>query len=125
LLLRDAQLLGSVIDDADVGLVGNIDVDVANRLAALLEHGLGGADHDASGELEDLAAVHRQVAAAVLGDPRAAAGEGQLLAAAAVRAQLETEEAAALDALEHHGPGSVAEEDERRPVAPVEDARED
>src|SRR5207244_7536931 len=101
------------------------DVDVADPLAALLEHGLGGADQDAGGELEHLATVHRQIAAAVLGDPGAAAGEGQLHAPAAVCAQLEAEEAAALEPFELDGPGPVAEEDEGRPVGPVEDPRED
>ena len=44
---------------------------------------------------------------------------------AAVGAELEAEEAALVDVLEHDGAGAVAEEDERRAVGPVEDLRED
>ena len=46
-------------------------------------------------------------------------------AAAAVGAELEAEEAAALDGLHDHRAGAVAEQDERRAVVPVEDLRED
>ena len=47
-----------------------------------------------------------------------------MLAAAAVGAQLEAFEPALVDPLEHDRAGSVAEEDERRTVGPVEDLRE-
>ena len=48
-----------------------------------------------------------------------------MLAAGAVRAELEGEEARLLRPLEHDRAGTVAEEDDRRAVVPVEDARED
>ena len=51
-------------------------------------------------------------------------GSQRLVAAAAVRAQLEAEEAALVDALEHDRAGAVAEEHERRAVGPVEDLGE-
>ena len=55
---------------------------------------------------------------------RAAAGQPEAVAAAAVGAELEAEEPALLDRLHHDRARAVAEEDERRAVVEVEDLRE-
>ena len=55
---------------------------------------------------------------------RAATGQPQVLTAAAVCAELEAEKAATRDGLHHDRPRSVAEQHQRRAVAPVEDLRE-
>src|SRR5947209_15843916 len=44
---------------------------------------------------------------------------------AAVRAELEAEKATVVDLLQYDGAGAVTEQDECRPVAPVEDAGQD
>src|SRR5690242_10988350 len=115
-----------MLDDPDVGLMGNIDVDIVDGIPAFVEQLLGGADEYPRRELEHLAAVHLQEAAlAVREDPGAAAGVVELGPARPVGAELEAEEAALLDVLQHHGARAVAEEDERGAVAPVEDPAED
>ena len=75
-------------------------------------------------ELEDLAAVHLHERVRVLEVPRAGARIPQVLAPAAVRAELEADEPAPLDRLHDDRTGAVPEEDERRAVLPVEDLRE-
>src|SRR5436190_17206545 len=102
----------------------NVDVYVVHRSTACLEDPLGGMNHDTRRELENLSAVHLHVAAGAVELARAAAGEPQVLAAAAVRAELEAEEAALLDRLEHDCARAVAEQHDRRAVGPVEDLRE-
>src|SRR5881398_1410360 len=99
LLLRYSEFLRCVVDDADVCLMGNVDVYVVHRSTACLEDPLGGMDHDTRRELENLSAVHLHIAVRVIELARAAAGEPQVFAAAAVRAELEAEEAALLDRL--------------------------
>ena len=124
LLLRDPELARRVVDDPLVRLVRDVDVDVVDGQPALVEHLLRRADHHARRELEDLAAVHLHELVGVLEVARAAARQPEVLAAAAVRAELEAEEAALVDRLDHDRAGAVAEEDERRAVVPVEDLRE-
>src|SRR5262245_17360009 len=121
LLVRYPELLRSVIDDADIGLVGYVHVDVLDGASTRFENLLGGVDHDTRGELENLAAVHLDVVVGIVERPRAAARVPEVLAAGPVRAELEAEEAARLDALEHDRAGTVAEEHERGAVVPVED----
>ena len=138
LLLGNPELAHSVIDDPDIGLVRDVDVDVVDRLPALGEDRLRRADHHASRELEDLAAVHLHELLRILELPRAAAGQPEVRAAGAVRAELEAEEAALVDRLHHDGAGAVAEQHDassgrssrgssrarrRRPRAPASRAR--
>ena len=98
-LPRDAQLLRRVIHDPDVRLVRDVDVDLVDRDAAALEHGLRRRDEHTRRELEDLAPVHVNVAVArrLLDLARAAPGQREVNAAAPVRAELEAEEAGPLD----------------------------
>src|SRR3990172_5895075 len=72
-----------------------------------------------------LAAVHLHVGVGILETPRPRARKPEVLAAAAVSAELEPEKTALVDRLHHDRAGTVAEEDERRPVVPVEDLRQD
>ena len=123
-LVGDAELTDRVVDDPLVRLVRHVDVDLVDRPPALREHRLRRRDHHPRRELEHLAAVHLQHLLRVVELPRAAPGQQQVLAAAAVGAELEAEEAAALDRLHHDRAGAVAEEHERRAVVPVEDLRE-
>src|SRR5437868_15121750 len=105
-----------MVDDPDIGLVRHVHVDVVDREPALVENLLGRVDHDAGRELEDLTAVHLHEALRIVEMARAAAGEPEVLAAAAVRAELEAEETALRDGLDDDRAGAVPEEDERRAV---------
>src|SRR5439155_22331884 len=113
LLPRDAELLGRVIHDPDVRLVRDVDVDLLNRAPALVEDSLCGRNHYTGRELEHLAAVHLDERLGMIEVPRAATGQPEVLAPAAVGAQLETEESSLLHWLEHDGSRTVAEKDER------------
>ena len=53
------QALRDAVDDAHVGLMRDEDVDVVEREAGLGDGLLGGVGHRLHGELEDLAARHR------------------------------------------------------------------
>src|SRR5437868_6556227 len=114
-----------MIDDPDVRLVWDVDVDVVDGDAAALHDVLGRLHEDAGCELEDLTSVHLDVPLGVGEDPGAAAGQPEVLAARPVGPELEAEEALLGGRLEHDGARSVAEQDERRAVVPVEDAREE
>ena len=114
-----------MVDDPLVRLVRDVDVDVVNGLPALRQHLLRRADHDTRRELEHLAAVHLHELVRVLEVARAAARQPEVLAAAAVGAQLEAEKAALLDPLDHDRARSVAEQNERGAVGPVEDLGQD
>src|SRR5689334_12489712 len=130
LLLRNAQLLTCMLDDAHIRLMRNVDVDVLDTAPALGQHGLGGADEYPGRELEHLAAVHLDEVLTLRdrlrggGGARAAGRQVELRAARAVGAELEAEEAAVGYALEHDRARAVAEQHGGRAVAPVEDARE-
>ena len=124
--VRDTQFSHSVIDDADVRLVRDVDVDVLDLEPALGENRVCRGDHDARCELEDLAAVHlhvlgRRRRTSVSRSPAAR----DSVAAAAVGAELEPEEPTRVDDLHDDRAGAVAEEHERRAIGPVEDLGED
>src|SRR5262249_7312525 len=91
---------------------------------ALLENRRRRRDHDARREFEHLTAVHLDERIGVLETPRAAARKPEVLSARTVGAELEPEEPATGDRLHDDGAGSVAEEYERRAIAPIEDLRE-
>ena len=124
LLLGDAELLGSVIDDPDIRLMRHVHVDVIHCLSTFGKDRLCRRHHHAGRELEHLAAVHLHEPLGILEQPRAAPGQPQATASRPVGPKLEAEEASVLGRLEHDGSCAVAEEHERRAVAPVEDLRE-
>src|SRR5579864_8678120 len=104
----------------------DVDVDVGDAALAGLEDRLRRGHEHPGRELEHLATVHRQELLLALGEEAGAAPrEVELPAAGAVGAELEAEEAALVDPLEHDRPGSIPEQDQRRAVGPVEHARED
>src|SRR5581483_5817345 len=98
-LVRDVELAGSVVDDADVRLVGDVDVDVLDRLSTLAENRLRRGHHHPGREPEHLASVHLDVLPGAVEGARPAAGEPEVPAPAAVRAELEAEEATLVDRL--------------------------
>ena len=100
----------------------DVDVDVLHALPALLQHGLCGRHENARRELEHLAPVHLHQPVRILEAAGAAARQPEVLAAGAVGAELEGEEACLLRRLEHDRAGAVSEQDDRRAVGPVEDA---
>src|SRR5512132_1362852 len=57
-LLRKTQLLRGVVDDAYIGLVRDVNVNVLDGAPALVEEFLRGVNHDTCRELENLATVH-------------------------------------------------------------------
>ena len=57
-LLRNAEFLRRILDDAHVCLMGNVHIHILNRAPALGQHGLRRRDEHPRRELEDLAAVH-------------------------------------------------------------------
>ena len=123
-IFGNTQFLRRIVDDSCIRLVRHVDVDVVDRPADLVEESLRRRHHHSRGELENLAAVHLHQPVGVLEGARTAAREPEVLAAAAVGAQLEAFEPALGDPLHHDRAGSVAEEDECRTVGPVENLRE-
>src|SRR3954454_12159540 len=102
-----------MVDDAHVCLMRNVDVDVVDRLPAFLQYLLCGRDEYTRREAKHLAAVHLDERGRVVERARAAAGEPQVPPAAALGAELEAEEAAAVARpLEHDCSRAVAEEDD-------------
>ena len=111
----DAELGAGRRDDPGVGLVGDEEPQVVCRQARVRERSFGRLDHDAHRPSEHLRPVHLD---------RAAVVGVQDVAQRSVGAQVEAEHAArTLAALEHHRAGTVAEQDGRRAVLPVDDAR--
>src|SRR5919109_148152 len=104
LLARQPQLGRGRLDDADVGLMGDEQVDVVDRAARALERLAAGADHAAHRVAVDLAAFHAQDARVAL-----RVEEVGLLA---VGAQHEAADAQfeVLAARDDHGAGAVAED---------------
>src|SRR3989442_13723744 len=105
----------------------DVHVDVIDGLAALGEHLLRRADEHTGRELEDLASVHLDKVLSLRDGlrgrwrARPSSRQIELCSARAVGAELEAEEAAFRDTLDHDSPCAVAEEHGRAPVAPVED----
>ncbi len=104
LLLREAQLLDSVLDDADVRLVGNVHVDVVHGQRRTARAAPRPTDEHPRRELEHLAPVHlARSAPGSVELARAAAGQVEARAAGAVGAELEAEEAPLGTASMHDG----------------------
>ena len=92
---------------------------------------VAGIRHREHGGLENLAARHLDVVAVILEQlftgrmRRAAARPIEKLGERPVRLQIARENAAPVRALAHDGgPGAVAEQDRRRAITPIHDARE-
>src|SRR6185295_9533372 len=117
LLRRDAELARRGLDDADVGLMGDEEVDVLHGPPGALERLAAGGRHAAHGVAVDVGPLHAQDALVALGVEqvglRAVCAEDE-----AADAQLE------LAARDDHGAGAVAEEHGRRAVVVVDDATE-
>ena len=97
---RDVQHVDGGVDDADVGLVRDVQVDVVRASgSACLEHVLNGVAQDGDGPAKDGPAVHVHVVQALVEQlgrrrqPAAAGGPAQQVAAAAVGAQAVAEDA--------------------------------
>ena len=99
LAARDVQHVDGGVDDADVGLMRDVQIDVLRLQAGGVEHVLNGVAQDGDGPAEDGPAVHVHVVHALGQQFRrrrqaAAAGRpAQQVAAAAVRPEAEAEHA--------------------------------
>src|SRR5512133_683742 len=117
LLARNAQLRGGGLDDADVGLVGDEEVDVPDGAPGALERLAAGGGHPPHGVAVDVGALHAQDALVALGVEqvglRSVGTEHE-----AADAELE------LAAGDDRGAGAVAEEHGRRAIVVVDDAAE-
>src|SRR5512133_3959788 len=117
LLARDAERGRGGLDDADVGLVGDEEVDVLDGAPGALERLAAGGGHPPHGVTVDVRALHAQDALVALGVEqvglRAVGAEHE-----AADAELE------LAAGDDDGAGAVAEEHGRRAIVVVDDAAE-
>ena len=123
LLGRHAELARQEIQDADVGLVRNQPVDLADVNAGLGAGVAGGAVQHRDGLLEDGLAVHAQegvASDAAVGDVAFGAED---LGLRAIGMQLGGQDAGLVGSLEDHGAGAVAEQHAGLAVVPVQDAR--
>src|SRR3954447_24423096 len=86
LFVRDPELPRCVVDDAHVGLVRDVQVDVVDRLAALLQYRLRRRSENTRCEPEHLAAVHLHEPGRVVERARPTSRQPQVLAAGALGA---------------------------------------
>src|SRR5688572_604110 len=130
---RNLQLLPDGVDDPLVRLVRDEEGDLLVREALLGEQLGRDVGHRLHGDLERLVPLHldvrellRELGRVVRRTVRAAARHADEVGVVAVRLHDASEDAVvALRRLEDDGAGAVAEEDARRAVGPVHDARED
>src|SRR5687768_13527787 len=133
LFLGHTKLLGRGEDDAAVGLVRDEQIDVMGPDAVPIEDAPAGLLGVADGKLEHRLAVLLDVVLAArdglrrCGQAAAASGHAQRRSATAVDVVLEIDDADALviGRLDDRRPGAVAEDDARRPIRVVDDARHD
>ena len=119
----DAELSDRVVDDPLVRLVRDVDVDVVDRLAALREDAPADETMTRVANLKTSRPFIFTYESGSSKCPRAAARIPEVIAAAAVRSELEAKEAAVVNRLHDDGARPVAEQDERRAILPVEDLR--
>ena len=124
-------MFGGRFDDADVGLMGDEQIDVAGRQPGALQRVITGVRHGQDRGLEDFAARHLDVITVILEQlftrrvRRPAAGPIQQLGERAVRLQIDRQDPAAVRAFANdRRTRAVAEQDRRGAVAPIHDAGE-
>src|SRR5207249_3488183 len=113
----NVQDVNGGVDDANVGLVGNVQVDLVGAQAAVVQDILNGVAQDGDGPPEDGPAIHVHVVQAFLqkfrggGQAAAASGAAQKVAAAAIGPKAIAEDALVGSATgEENRPGAVAEQ---------------